>query len=108
MDIEKERNMMYKIQRKEDPDKAPKKKSMNQIFILNKNIKMKKELTDNQKKKLKEHSKFHKGGMQSLHMKNMVKFMKEGDSFTKAHNKAVKLDKKKPANKVGKMAKTKY
>lgn len=46
-------------------------------------------------KKLKEHSKLHKGGMSSKHMKNMVKFVKEGDSFSVAHNKAVKLDKKK-------------
>ena len=51
------------------------------------------ELTQKQKDKLKEHSKLHKGGMNSKHMKNMVKFMKEGDSFTKAHNKAMKLDK---------------
>ena len=45
-----------------------------------------------QKDKLKEHSKMHKGGMRSKHIKNMMKFMKEGDSFTKAHNKAKKLD----------------
>lgn len=51
-----------------------------------------KELTDNQKKKLKEHAKFHKGGMNSKHMRNMVRFQKEGDSFKKAHEKAVKLD----------------
>jgi hypothetical protein len=52
------------------------------------------ELTDKQKAKLKEHAKNHKGGMMSKHMKNMMKFMKAGDSFTKAHNKAMKLDKK--------------
>lgn len=46
-------------------------------------------------KKLKEHSKLHKGGMSSKHIKNMMKFVKEGDSFSTAHNKAVKLDKKK-------------
>tara|TARA_R100000734_G_C3272887_1_gene68397 strand:- start:226 stop:399 length:174 start_codon:yes stop_codon:yes gene_type:complete len=51
-------------------------------------------LTQKQKDKLKEHSKLHKGGMSSKHMRNMVKFMKQGDSFTKAHNKAKKLDKK--------------
>jgi hypothetical protein len=49
------------------------------------------ELTDKQMARLKEHSKLHKGGMRSKHMKNMVKFMKEGDSFTKAHNKAMKI-----------------
>ena len=43
-------------------------------------------------KKLKDHSKLHNGGMQSKHMKNMVKFMKAGDSFAKAHSKAKKLD----------------
>tara|TARA_R100000654_G_C2604381_1_gene115569 strand:+ start:211 stop:453 length:243 start_codon:yes stop_codon:yes gene_type:complete len=55
------------------------------------------QLTKKQMDKLKEHSKMHKGGFRSKHMKDMVKFMKEGDSFTKAHNKAVKLflDKKK-------------
>ena len=42
--------------------------------------------------KLREHSKAHKGGMRGKHMKNMVKFMKEGDSFRKAHNKAKKED----------------
>lgn len=49
-------------------------------------------LTKEQVAKLIEHSKKHKGGMNGKHMKNMVKFMKEGDSFTKAHNKAKKLD----------------
>ena len=51
------------------------------------------ELTDKQKARLKEHSKLHAGGMRGKHMRNMVKFMKQGDSFTKAHNKAKKLDK---------------
>ncbi len=46
-------------------------------------------------KRLKSHAKKHKGGMQSAHMKNMKKFMKDGDSFIKAHGKAVKLDKMK-------------
>tara|TARA_R100001086_G_scaffold81171_1_gene39796 strand:+ start:1243 stop:1557 length:315 start_codon:yes stop_codon:yes gene_type:complete len=52
----------------------------------------KKKLSDQTMKKLKEHSKQHKGAMQSKHMKNMVKFMKAGDTFTRAHKKAVKLD----------------
>ena len=47
-------------------------------------------LTSSQMEKLKEHAKLHKGGMRSKHMRNMVKFMKEGMSFTKAHNKAKK------------------
>jgi len=45
--------------------------------------------------KLKEHSKLHKGGMKSIHMKNMIKFMKEGDTFNEAHKKAKKEDLKK-------------
>ena len=53
------------------------------------------EISEANMKKLKEHSKVHKGGMSSKHMKNMIKFMKEGDSFSMAHNKAVKLDKSK-------------
>jgi len=50
----------------------------------------KQELTSKQMDKLREHAKMHKGGMRSKHMRNMVKFMKEGMSFTKAHNKAIK------------------
>jgi len=46
--------------------------------------------------KLKEHSKLHKGGMRGKHMKNMKKFMLEGMSFAKAHNKAKKMDLVKP------------
>jgi len=58
-------------------------------------------------KKLKEHSKKHTGGMSGKHMKNMVKFVKAGDSFSKAHSKAKDLDKpkqaaKKPAKKPAK------
>jgi len=45
--------------------------------------------------KLIKHSKNHKGGMISKHMKNMIKFMKSGDTFKKAHNKAVLEDKQK-------------
>ena len=63
-----------------------------------------KELTEKQMEKLKEHSKMHKGGMRGRHMKNMVKFMKEGDSFSVAHRKAMKIDKddmkKKPMKKM--------
>jgi hypothetical protein len=44
--------------------------------------------------KLREHSKQHEGGMNGKHMKNMIKFIKQGMSFTKAHNEAKKLDKK--------------
>ena len=44
--------------------------------------------------KLIEHSKQHKGGMRSKHMRNMIKFMKEGASFAMAHKKALAMDKK--------------
>jgi len=54
----------------------------------------KKKLTDAQMKKLEEHSKNHKGGMNSAHMKNMVKGMKEGMTFSKAHKMAMEKDKK--------------
>ena len=52
-------------------------------------------------KKLREHSKKHEGGMTGKHMKNMVKFMRAGDSFSVAHNKAKKLDNKKKSNPPG-------
>ena len=55
---------------------------------------MNSKLTDKQKKQLETHSKKHEGGMKSTHIKNMTKFMKQGDSFIVAHNKAKKLDKK--------------
>ncbi len=51
-------------------------------------------LSEKQMEKLREHSKLHPNGMRGKHMRNMVKFMKSGDSFSKAHSKAVKLDKK--------------
>jgi flagellar biosynthesis chaperone FliJ len=52
-------------------------------------------ITKSEMKRLQSHSKKHKGGMNSAHMKNMKKFMKQGDSFITAHNKAVKKDKMK-------------
>lgn len=62
-----------------------------------------KELTEKQMEKLKEHSKAHKGGMRSKHMRLMVKFMREGMSFSVAHKKVMKIDKddmkKKPMKK---------
>lgn len=48
-------------------------------------------------KKLREHAKNHEGGMTGKHMKNMVKFMRAGDSFSAAHNKSKKLDNSKPS-----------
>ena len=53
-----------------------------------------KQLSEKTMEKLREHSKLHPNGMRGRHMRNMVKFMKEGDSFSKAHSKAKALDKK--------------
>ena len=47
-------------------------------------------LDEKQMKRLKEHSKQHKGGMGSKHMRMMKRLMEEGMSFTKAHNRAKK------------------
>tara|TARA_R110002167_G_scaffold237309_1_gene442521 strand:+ start:158 stop:364 length:207 start_codon:yes stop_codon:yes gene_type:complete len=38
------------------------------------------------------HSKLHRGGMRSRHMRMMIKFIKNGLSFTKAHNRAKKIE----------------
>ena len=71
-----------------------KKKPMTKKPMNKKPMKKSNKLTDKQMEKLKTHSKKHKGGMNSKHMKNMKKFMMSGDSFIVSHNKAVKLDKK--------------
>ena len=62
--------------------------------MTKKPMKKSSKLSEKQMKQLETHSKKHKGGMNSKHMKNMKKFMMAGDSFIVAHNKAVKLDKK--------------
>lgn len=49
-------------------------------------------LTKKQMARLKDHAKKHKGGMRGKHMRNMAKFVKDGDTFSSAHKKAVKLD----------------
>lgn len=45
-------------------------------------------ITESKMKKLKEHSKKH-GGMSSKHMKNMIRLMKSGMSFTQAHKMSI-------------------
>mgnify|MGYP003654448427 CR=1 FL=1 len=55
---------------------------------------MLKDLTKKMQEKLREHAKLHTGGMKSKHMKNMIKNISNGDTFSVAHNKAKKLDKK--------------
>ena len=74
--------------KKEEKEKKPRKKTQKELFE-------KKELTKAQMEQLKKHSKLHKGRMNSVHIKNMIKFMKQGDSFMKAHMKAQQLDKAK-------------
>ena len=44
--------------------------------------------------RLREHSKAHQGGMRGKHMRNMKKFMEAGDTFSTAHTKAMREDKK--------------
>jgi len=46
--------------------------------------------------RLKQHSKLHKGGMESKHIKKMKIYLKEGFTFNQAHSKAIAfLNKKK-------------
>tara|TARA_R110000772_G_scaffold2257_3_gene7825 strand:+ start:4756 stop:5193 length:438 start_codon:yes stop_codon:yes gene_type:complete len=52
-------------------------------------------LTKEEMSKILKHSKSHEGGMKSEHIKNMIKFMKAGDTFNQAHKKAVKKGKEK-------------
>lgn len=78
--------MIVHINYKSVKPKPKPKMKLKDVFIKGKENDM--------EKKLKEHSKLHKGGMKSKHMKNMVKFIKEGDTFSIAHNKAKKLDSK--------------
>lgn len=69
--------------------RKPKRPTQSQMFEQSKSKKFQ------VSKQLKDHAKLHRGGLKSKHMKNMIKFMKDGDSFSKAHMKAKALDKKK-------------
>jgi len=87
-------DIKQKIDKKKvEKEKKPRKKTQKELFE-----KKKTKLTKAQMDKLKEHSKMHKGGFRSYHMMNMMRFMKEGMTFTQAHNKAVKLDKERKKN----------
>ena len=66
------------------------------------------EITEIELDKLKKHALQHKGGMKSKHMKNMVKFMKDGMTFSKAHMESLKLDKDKKVVKPKKEKTLKY
>jgi len=72
---------------KEKKERKPRKKTQSELFDIKKN-----KLSESDKKKLKEHSKDFKKGMNSTHIKDMMKFMKKGDSFSVSHRKAVKLN----------------
>jgi len=65
-------------------------------------------ITKSEMKKLETHSKKHKGGMQSVHIKTMQKHMQKGHSFIVAHNKASKKDKKMKSSKKNKQKKYNY
>lgn len=67
---------------KEEKEKKPRKKTQKELFD-------KKELTKAQMDQLDKLSKKHT----KFHINNMKKFLKQGNSFMKAHMKAQQLDK---------------
>ena len=77
------------MDKKEKTKKKTPKKSQSQLFD-----KKKKDLSPAMLKKLKEHSKLHKGGMGSKHIRKMIIFIKEGNSFSKAHDLTIEFEKK--------------
>ena len=74
--------------------KKPMKKTTTKKTTTKKTTMKTNKLSEKQMKQLETHSKKHKGGMQSSHIKSMMKFMKQGDNFIVAHNKTKKLEKK--------------
>jgi hypothetical protein len=81
---------------KKEKEKKPRKKTQKELFDKQSRLNnKKKDLTKVQMEQIKKHSKLHKGGMNSFHIKNMIKFMKQGSSFMKAHMKSQQLDKAK-------------
>ena len=77
---------------KKTKERKERKKTQKELF--EKETQKSKMLSEKDMERLKKHSKLHRGGMMSKHIKNMKKFMKEGDSFSMAHKKAVAKDKK--------------
>lgn len=79
---------------KEKKESKPRKKKQSELFDMrsgsDKKPKQYKNISTSEMNKLKDHSKNHKARMNSKHMKDMIKYMKEGDSFSKAHKKAMK------------------
>ena len=78
-----------KLTQKEKRKRKTPKKTQSQLFG-----KEKKELSPAMLKKLKEHSKLHKRGMASAHIRKMIIFIKEGNSFNKAHDLTVEFENK--------------
>ena len=76
-------------EKKDKPKRKTPKKTQSQLFGKDKN-----DLSPAMLKKLKEHSKLHKGGMGSKHIRKMIIFIKEGNSFNKAHDLTVEFEKK--------------
>ena len=64
-------------------------------FFNSETVVIKKKISKEELGKLLKHSQSHEGGMKSEHIKNMIKFMKAGDTFKQAHEKAVKKGKEK-------------
>lgn len=87
----KEELKKHKLKKKV-PKPDPNQKNIKDFF--NSKTEKTKKLTKEDLGKLLKHSQSHEGGMKGKHMKNMIKFMKEGDSFKKAHEKAKKEDEK--------------
>ena len=77
------------IEKKEKRKRKTPKKTQSQLFG-----KEKKELSPAMLKKLKEHSELHKGGMGSKHIRKMIIYIKEGNSFNKAHDLTIEFEKK--------------
>ena len=75
--------------KKDKPKRKTPKKTQSQLFGKDKN-----DLSPAMLKKLKEHSKMHKGGMGSKHIRKMIIFIKEGNSFNKAHDLTIEFEKK--------------
>ncbi len=79
---------IFKTKEEEAKEKIKRKPSKMSMFE-----RPKVKLTDKDMKKLKDHSKLHDGGMKGKHMRNMVRLMRMGMTFSKAHKEAVRLDK---------------
>ena len=75
--------------KKDKPKRKTPKKTQRQLFNKGKD-----DLSPAMLKKLKEHSKLHKGGMASKHIRKMIIYIKEGNSFNKAHDLTIEFEKK--------------